>query len=216
MQQQFWQARWQSGRTGFHRSEVNDALVSFGAHVFGHEPVRILVPLCGMTLDLDWLVHQGHQVVGVEFVPEAVAQLKERMGEPVSVTELGAGLVEWRWSDRFSVLQGDLFRLGELSLTPFDGIWDRAAIVALDPTTRRAYAKVLLQHLKPGGAILMRTFAYDQSVMEGPPFSVTEDDLRVLFQGVTVSSLASESSEPDEKFQERGLTWQRVETFCLR
>ena len=216
MKQPFWRDRWLTGRTGFHRSEVNDALLSYASAVFGDSNARILVPLCGMTIDLDWLIEQGHEVVGVEFVPEAVAQLKQRFGEPISITEYGEHFVEWRWSETFSVLQGDVFALGRIEIEPFDGIWDRASIVALDPKTRQAYAEVLLRHLRPGGSILMRTFSYDASVMDGPPFAVTSDDVSLLFQSTHINCLETNESVPDPKFQERGLTWQRVETFQIR
>ncbi|CAB4033218.1 thiopurine S-methyltransferase-like, partial [Paramuricea clavata] len=33
---------------------------------------RVLVPFCGKTLDLLWLVKQGHTVIGIEAVQKAI------------------------------------------------------------------------------------------------------------------------------------------------
>jgi len=194
--------------------EPNEALLAYRSEAFV-DGGRVLVPLCGMSVDLDWLMHQGHTVVGVEFVPEAVSQLERRFGPPTQVRTEGA-FVAWRWGERLTVYQGDFFALGGLNLEPFDGVWDRAALVALAPNTRDAYAELLMSLVRPGGAILLRTFAYDQTAMSGPPFSVDSRLVRSLFHEAELTNLDANRTEPDPKFQERGLLWQSVETWLMR
>ena len=63
MKPEFWKERWVRGEIGFHQAEVEPGLVT---HLGGLAPTRVLVPLCGKSLDLAWLATQGHQVVGVE------------------------------------------------------------------------------------------------------------------------------------------------------
>ena len=69
MEEQFWQDRWQTGRIGFHAAEPNPFLtqnlsaldLSQGAHMF--------VPLCGKTVDIDWLLAQGVSSFGDRVQP---------------------------------------------------------------------------------------------------------------------------------------------------
>ncbi|MES1179425.1 MAG: hypothetical protein ABUL62_34230 [Myxococcales bacterium] len=67
----YWLERWREGRTGFHLADVNPRLTEHSA-VFS-EATRVLVPLCGKSADLEWLVTHGYEVVGVELV-ELAAQ----------------------------------------------------------------------------------------------------------------------------------------------
>ena len=77
---------------------------------------------------------------------------------------------------------------------PFDGIWDRAALVAIDPGDREEYSATQVKLLKPGGHILLSTLSYDQAKMDGPPHSVDEALVRSLYEpkGMSVTLLGSE------------------------
>lgn len=71
---------------------------------------------------------------------------------------------------------GDLFDLSRKILGPVDAIYDRAALVAIPETMRVRYTK----HLKAITALapqLIIGYEYDQTIMAGPPFSVTADEL---------------------------------------
>lgn len=215
MKKNFWQERWQSHRTGFHQEAVNEALVKFAPSTFRSKG-RILVPLCGKSVDLDWLVNEGYRVVGVEFVPAAVSELVDRLGPPTTEVQ-SCSFVQRDWGEQLTILQGDIFDLPSLGLGPFDGVWDRAAVVALKPETRPRYAEILRASIGEEGVILMRTFAYDQDKMEGPPFSVDQECVvRQLFPSLKVEVLESLRKEPDAKFQERGMLWQSIETYAIQ
>lgn len=216
MKHEFWREKWQAQQIGFHRSEANDALLSHAKKVLPARS-RVLVPLCGMTLDMDWLIAEGYSVVGVEFVPEAIDGLKQRWGAPQASNKHGDLWVH-RWSEQCTIVQGDFFQFSDLGLESVDGVWDRAAIVALDPSTRGAYRDVLSASLTSNGVILMRTFAYDQAKMSGPPFSVDERTIHALFPTADwrVEILDQRRTTPDEKFQDRGLSWQSVDTYAIR
>ena len=71
MRQDLWAERWQTGQIGFHNSAPNDLLVQHAEAFAGR--ARVYVPLCGKSVDLVWLFERGHDVVGSEFVGEAVA-----------------------------------------------------------------------------------------------------------------------------------------------
>jgi hypothetical protein len=86
-----------------------------------------------------------------------------------------------------------------------DAIWDRAALVAVDPKDRGRYRDALLQVLVPGGVILLVTFTYDQSKLPGPPWSVSDDDVKTLFGGsCAIEKLAARQESPGPKFTDAG------------
>ena len=72
MEPQFWQERWAINQIGFHLSEVNPYLPRLWPSLNLPEEAKVLVPLCGKSLDLNWLTSQGHRVLGVEFSEKAV------------------------------------------------------------------------------------------------------------------------------------------------
>ena len=72
MNPKFWQTRWQEGRIGFNQSEVNPFLIKHFSALKLPVGNRVLVPLCGKSIDMLWLSAQGYDVVGVELVETAV------------------------------------------------------------------------------------------------------------------------------------------------
>ncbi|MEQ9366497.1 MAG: hypothetical protein RIF32_19810, partial [Leptospirales bacterium] len=79
MKQNFWQERWESGRIGFHQADVHPMLRRHAPDLLRPND-RILVPLCGKSLDLLFLAGLANarfeqaagKVLGVEFVEQAV------------------------------------------------------------------------------------------------------------------------------------------------
>ena len=83
----FWLQRWQEGQIGFHRSDVMPLLEKHWPSLQLPAGSRVLVPLCGKSLDMHWLAAQGHRVLGVELSPLAVTQFFEEAGlTPVRTT----------------------------------------------------------------------------------------------------------------------------------
>jgi thiopurine S-methyltransferase len=66
MEQDFWHERWQRGEIGFHQGEVHPDLPPHWPAVGAAPDAQVFAPLCGKSLDLAWLVAQGHRVLGVE------------------------------------------------------------------------------------------------------------------------------------------------------
>ena len=75
---------------------------------------------------------------------------------------------------------GDFFKLS--ANNSFDLVYDRAALVALPPEMRKNYAQVIKRSLKMGGKYLLISYEYDQSKLDGPPFSVDEAEIHELYQ----------------------------------
>merc|ERR1719319_1113662 len=71
-----WKSQWHVGRTPFHMEKVNPDLKryieNFGPSYPGNAKT-ILVPCCGKSLDVKFLLQKGYHVVGVEIVDKALA-----------------------------------------------------------------------------------------------------------------------------------------------
>jgi hypothetical protein len=78
---------------------------------------------------------------------------------------------------------GDFFKLPPAP--QFTRVWDRASLVALDPATRVKYVATITNALAPGGVILLQTLhrvaGPPEALAGGPPFSVSDDDIRALY-----------------------------------
>lgn len=61
-----------------------------------------------------------------------------------------------------------------------DAVYDRAALVAIAPERRQDYASHLAAVTGQAPQLLI-TFNYDQSTMQGPPFSVPAGMVRALY-----------------------------------
>lgn len=87
MNSEFWQSRWQQGRIGFHKSEVNPLLVKHVSTLNLEKGSRVLVPLSGKSVDMVWLAQQGYDVVGIELVESAVEEFFAEQGLTPTITQ---------------------------------------------------------------------------------------------------------------------------------
>lgn len=220
-----WQERWREGRIGFHRDAINEHLVEHAPALLGDaEPTRVLVPLCGKTVDLRWLAERAcagrppqARVVGVEFVEQAVQAFFDEQGlsaerriHPGGWPVYRGGAIELHAGDAFEVIP---------ALGAFDAIYDRAALIALPPERRVPYAAMLRSALATSGRLLLLTTSYEQSEMSGPPFSVDHAEIMKHFDhpGLAVEQLEDQDIyDPQGNFASRGLTWQRRATHLVR
>ena len=178
MEADFWHNKWKTDDIGFHEGTPNVLLVDHVSALKLKPGARIFVPLCGKSRDLTWLVEQGFQVVGAELSELAVTQFFDEIKQKPTVTEAGA-LKHYKIPG-LEIFQGDILQLSKNDLGPIDAIYDRASLVALPPAMRDLYAE---QMLKLGDAVpyLVICFLYDQAVMDGPPFSIDENELQRLY-----------------------------------
>ena len=185
MQRDFWKDRWDRGEIAFHRDEIHPTLLA-NVNWWLDRPCRVLVPLCGKTLDVVWLAKRGHSVVGVEFVRDAVEKLFEenRMDADVERVE---GFEVFR-SGRIEVWCGDWFKADPRVMGTFERVWDRAAMVAVDPATREDYV-FKLRSLLSDDAIVLLDVVSERPDPTGPPWAVTEEDVRRLYVRAQVQKL---------------------------
>lgn len=189
MDTQFWHDRWASNEIGFHKSEANPLLVKYVDALSLATGSRFFLPLCGKTLDIGWLLSRGYRVAGAELSAIAIEQLFAQLGVTPTITRVGT-LAHYR-APQLDLFVGDIFRVTPELLGPVDAIYDRAALVALPQDMRARYAAHLAT-LTAHAPQLLISFEYDQRVMEGPPFSVSEEEIRQHYgQRYDITVLAS-------------------------
>lgn len=174
MDRDFWLQRWDSNQIAFHDSRVNRLLERHVSALELADGARVFLPLCGKTLDIRWLLGKGYQVAGIELSELAVEQLVAELGVAPAVSDIGN--IKHYHATGLDIFVGDVFDLTDELLGPVDAVYDRAAFVALPAAMRDRYAA----HI---GAItsfapqLLVCFEYDQSLMEGSPFSISAEEI---------------------------------------
>ncbi|MFT7475248.1 MAG: thiopurine S-methyltransferase [Verrucomicrobiales bacterium] len=202
MEHDDWAELWSAGRIAFHQSDVNDFLTKYLQQACGDDIGRVYVPLCGKSLDMVFLAEHTDQVVGVEFVEQGVADFFDERGlTPRIDTD-----PQLRYTaDKYSLFAADFFDLTKEHLGSIDAVFDRAALVALDAETRVRYTEHLRSITRAGARMLLITFDYDQSAMDGPPFAISPDEVERLYgDGFDIVHLETREAT-DETFRSRGL-----------
>ncbi|MGY2195912.1 thiopurine S-methyltransferase [Pseudomonas pergaminensis] len=206
MEPKFWQERWARNQIGFHLPEVNPYLQRHWPQLALAQGAQVLVPLCGKSLDLMWLASHGLRVMGVELSEQAVEAFFSEQNLVPRITRRGAFTVYQ--ADLIEVWCGDFFALDAEALTDCTGLYDRAALIALPPLMRAQYAEHLNHLLRSGCQGLLVTLDYDQTQKAGPPFAVTDDEVRVLFGAEWTLGVLEEQDILGEswKFVQDGVT----------
>jgi thiopurine S-methyltransferase len=184
MDAEYWLQRWRDGRIGWHHEKVMPLLVKHWPILGVTRGARVLVPLCGKSLDMLWLAQQGLQVLGVDLSPVALeaflaenqlhasAQAGTRNTHYTVTNPPGGGI---------DLINGDVFALAHTALGNCNAFYDRAAMIALPAADRKRLAADVYAKLSPGARGLLITLDYPEGEMQGPPFSVDEDEVHRLF-----------------------------------
>jgi len=206
MQTEFWLERWQNNEIGFHQTEVNVHLQEFWGRLRVPTGGTVFVPLCGRTRDMLWLRARGFRILGVELSPLAVRDFFAENRLDVQVT---ARPPFDRWeADGITLLRGDFFELTAEDMQDVAGVYDRASLIALPQEMRERYVAKLDTILPPQVETLLVAMEYRQSEMPGPPFSVSENELRSLYERrCFVEHLCTKDIlDENPRFRARGLT----------
>ncbi len=126
-----------------------------------------------------WLSTRGYRVVGVEL--NELACRRFFVENNLKFTEYEHGGFRVFQSDSIQLYCGDFFLCTRDLVGKIGAIYDRAALVALPPAMRERYAEHIRALSCEGVQILLLSVAYDQMQMNGPPFSVSEDEIKRLF-----------------------------------
>jgi thiopurine S-methyltransferase len=214
LQPDFWHKRWQIGQIGFHQSAVDRHLERHWPDLELASDSRVFVPLCGKSLDLLWLRERHQSVTGVELSEVALESLCMEHGIPARRRVLDN--FDVYEAPRLQVYRGDFYSLTPGLLGPVSAVFDRAALISWAPELRAAYVAHLTALTRHGTQTLLITMEYAQSQMAGPPFSVSADEVDLLYARSHAIQLLSREdvlvNEP--RLRSRGLT--QLHEVCYR
>ncbi len=174
MDANYWHQIWETNRLPFHEGKANSLLVTYFKALSLAKGSRVFVPLCGKTLDIAWLLSNGYRIAGAELSELAIKQLFVELGVQPQIRDIGQ--VKHYSATDIDIFVGDIFNLTREMLGSIDAIFDRAALVALPETMRIRYSKHITD-ITGNAPQLLITFEYDQTLMEGPPFSVISKEV---------------------------------------
>ncbi len=170
---------------------------SLGAPHFarlGHPP-RVLIPCSGRGYDALLFAARGWDVTAVDFAEEPLQWLRREAahaGFPVTI------------------LQEDMFAMGESHPAAYDLILEYTCVCAIDPARRKEFLSFAHAVLRPGGVLMALLFPVDGRP-GGPPFSIDVEE----FKREAASSFAllhdsvPHTSVKPRLGKERLLLWQK-------
>jgi len=204
MEHSFWHQKWQSNQIGFHQEKVHPEFVRYFPAL--GNGARVLVPLCGKSKDMIWLAQQGYQVVGVELSEIAAKDFLKENGLTASVSDVEMNDCVFHCYDcnelNITFYVGDFFSFEEL----FDGLYDRAALIALPLELRKPYVEQTKRLLAESAQGLVITTVYDQTMASGPPFSVSDEETQELWGRALIFKGELELIDAEPRWKSKGLT----------
>ena len=185
MNPEFWQNRWQEKRIGFNQTKVNPLLIKYWSDLNLPAGSRIFVPLCGKSIDMVWLAAQGYDVVGVELVESAVqAFFNEQNIEPTVFQHVeNPAITCYRGKllgQKVELWVADIFALTSEDTGKIKAVYDKAALIALPADMRSNYSEQL-RKISGNAPQFLITLDYDQNKKNGPPFSVTGEQVQQYY-----------------------------------
>ena len=199
-----WEQDWTTDNPEFHSDEVNAMLIKhFGEFTRGRNKLRILVPLCGKSLDMNWLADQGHTVVGVELIGKAIEAFfhENKLTHHTKSIPLSSeiqGTVFKANEKDITLLECSIFDVtAEVVGSQFDCIWDRGSMTAIKMMKEgrlKQYTEIMLDCLKRDGRYLLEVFAPESPEVFPKSFKfVSAKDVQELFgERCTVQYLGKE------------------------
>lgn len=209
MEHTFWHNKWEINQVGFHLDYVHPLLKRnlelFQVSGVLKNPGKIFIPLCGKTLDIEFLLSQGHDVIAVELSEIAVKEVFSQL-------ELSPVVRVWQegkmyQSEKLTIYVGDYFSLTQKEIGNISFVYDRAALIALPKKIRLDYAQHMAKITQYAPQLLI-TLDYDQSIAGGPPFAVSSEEVEALYGGTYPIQLIEQADiiEEEPRFKAKGLS----------
>ncbi|KAF2083479.1 thiopurine S-methyltransferase family protein [Saccharata proteae CBS 121410] len=180
-----WDALWQDDFLPWDKMCASPALVDLmndkekRKAFAGHEEKRALVPGCGRGYDVHVFAQHGYDTVGVEISEAAAQQAKKWIAGQVAEEEKEGNKI-----GKMEIVLGDFFSdewLQSLHLPTrgaFELVYDYAFLVAMDPSSRKKWARRMSELTKPGvGCLICLEWPrFRAPETGGPPHGITSDD----------------------------------------
>lgn len=170
-----WKKAWASNQIDFHQIEINPLLQTYWPALKLPDNAHVFVPLCGKSLDMGWLLAQGHRITGVETSPIAVAAFFQAQQLAPIQTRLGK-LTRWH-TEQVDIYCGDYFSLSQRDLAGVNVVYDHAALLAFSPAMRPRYVHHLVNILPQNSQILLLATGYPDA---DEPDNLQEIDAEIM------------------------------------
>lgn len=201
----YWKKRWLDGQTGWHENEVHPLLIKYYDFLSLSLKKHFFFPLCGKTLDLDWILSKNHTTTGVEASEIAIKEVENRL--KVSFKKAAYQNFTKHTFGNLTLMQGNYFDLDTTLIDPIDVVFDRGAFVAIHPNQRKKYIEMYNKLLTHESIILLVAYQYNENASTNPPYSLSELQIRALMEpDFDIEICESEEIlDIDPKFKERGI-----------
>lgn len=177
-----WSTRWAENKTGWHLDDVNFALRNHSSLLLPSAQRRVLVPLCGKSLDLKWFYDAGHNVVGIEGVEKPVVEFYKEHNIPYVIEPFPGGKLYKSKDGRLHIYCCDLFTLDAATLGKFDSVWDRGSLIAIYEEDTDRYVKLMKSVLAEDFCYLANIVEYEPTeTFKGPPRNVPVERVQQLY-----------------------------------
>ena len=176
MELDFWISKWVANEIGFHQDDMHPLLVKYWPLLNLGTRSRVLVPLCGKSKDMIWLISQGHQVTGIELSSIAVESFFRENHLKIENTTDGV-----YHSQNIDLISGDFFKLSCDQIGKVEALYERGSLVALPQNIRIDYINHVKGLLDSGTFILLITLEYDEQMINPPPFSISRNEVNELY-----------------------------------
>ncbi|NP_001009836.1 thiopurine S-methyltransferase [Prionailurus bengalensis] len=202
-----WREKWVDGKIGFHQEQGHQLLKKhLDTFLKGENVLRVFFPLCGKAVEMKWFADRGHCVVGVEISELGIREFFTEQNLSYSeepIMEIPGAKVFKSSSGNISLYCCNLFDLPRVNIGKFDRIWDRGALVAVNPGDRKCYTDIMLSLTRKGFRYLLAVLSYDPTKHPGPPFYVPDAEIKNLFG----STCNIHCLEKVDVFEERHKSW---------
>nr|XP_044992721.1 thiopurine S-methyltransferase-like [Jaculus jaculus] len=202
-----WQEKWETHQIAFHKEQGHQLLKKHLDHFLeGESGLRVFFPLCGKAVEMKWFADRGHFVAGVEISELAIQEFFAEQNLSYSeepITEVAGAKIFKSSSGNISLYCCSIFDLPRTNIGKFDRIWDRGALVAINPGDRKHYVDVMLSLMKNRFQYLLSVYSYDPTKHAGPPFYVPDAEIKMLLG----SQCRISCLEMVDAFEERHKSW---------
>ncbi|NVK17972.1 MAG: thiopurine S-methyltransferase [Methylocystaceae bacterium] len=175
MDSEFWHDKWENKKIGFHEPDGNSLFKNYFKDLNLKTGACVFLPLCGKTHDIARLLDQGYRIKGCELSELAIQELFDELQLTPDISK-ASDLKIYRAAN-IEIFVGNFFDLTADLLGAIDAVYDRAAYVALPPEMRKSYSEHLITISKQAPIFLI-TYEYDQSQTDGPPFSISDQEIQ--------------------------------------
>ena len=164
---QGWDKLYIDNNTGWDLGEPTPVFTNIAKNI---RPGNLCILGCGHGYDAIMFSQNGFNVTAVDFAPTPIKYINDK------ARELSLSII---------TIQESIFSLSPRLDNHFDYIIEQTCFCAIDPQKRKAYHDLVYNLLKPGGSIIGLWFPIGKAFREGgPPFSVSEKEVKLLFDNV--------------------------------